>query len=121
MSVPGLMPRRRAVLALGVAVCLSFAAGTSGPWPTWPDAPAAPETAPQLAAHTPPAVPTVAEGPRKSPADSLNLLPKSALLSGPGSLSPGEGDPLPLRDFTAAVPAGWYYAATPIRAPPDHA
>jgi hypothetical protein len=108
-------------LALAVAVCLTFAAGAAGPWQTWPDSPAASETAPQLAATTHPPAPAVADGPRKSPADSLNLLPKSALLSGPGSLSPGEGDPLPLRDFTAAVPAGWYYAATPIRAPPDHA
>jgi hypothetical protein len=105
---------------LVVAVCLTFAAGTSGPWP-WPAPRAASDTAPQLAAHTYPAVPTVAEGLRKGSADSLNLLPNTVLLTGPGLLGPGEGDPRPLAGYAAAVPGSSFHAATPIRAPPDHA
>ena len=121
MFAPGLTQRRRAALALVVAVCLAFAAGTAGPWQSWPDSPTASETATRLAAPTHPSAPALADGTRKSPADSLNLLPKSALLPQPRRLSPGQGDPLSLHDFSAAVPARSFYAAIPIRAPPDHA
>lgn len=121
MSLPGLTPRHRATLALVVAVCLAVAGGISGPWQSCPDSPAAAETTPQLAAPGHPLSPIVADGTRKSSAETLNLLPKSALLSPPQRLHPGAGDRLPLPSLAAAIPASSFRAATPIRAPPSRA
>jgi len=120
MSVPGLSPQRRATLALGVAVCLSFASGTAVVSQTCQHCEAASKTAPQVSTPTHPAAPAVADGTRKGSGDSLNLLPKPALLPPAGRLSPGEEVSFSLHDFAADVRRASGFAAIPVRAPPDY-
>lgn len=121
MSAPGLTPRRRSALAWIVVVCLALGAGSPGAWVPAADSSAAPETSPQLAAAAHPSSPALAEGTRKSSADSVNLLPKSGLLARPGPLPGVEGDALALHCLEAAGVRNAFSAAVAIRAPPDHA
>jgi hypothetical protein len=120
MSLPGLTQRRRATLALVVALCLSISAGKAFLWETRPDAQTPSETLPQLSAPTYPSTPAVADRTRKCSADGPNILPKSAWLPRLGRLSPGDEDSVAPPDFAAGDPGDPVDAASPIRAPPVH-
>jgi hypothetical protein len=119
MDAPGLSQRCRAVLALVVAVCLSFSAATAVVWECWPAARAVSESFPQLSASSHASTPAVAEGTRKGSADCLNILPQSALQARLTRLVAGADDSTAALDFLPGAPGKAIFAESPIRAPPD--
>jgi hypothetical protein len=121
MSAFGLTRRHRSGLASTVVVSLVLGTGAAGAWEASAGKSPAPQTSPQLAGAKHPSCPAVADGTRKSSADSVNLLPKWLGLASRGYLKPAAGEALAVHSSEPAIPRGVFSAAAAIRAPPDDA